>query len=69
MGTQIRRPFEKFVDSHYFESEICADAVMVLFRSTPLGKRCNSYNALTTSRKCAADSFSQDSEGYWNRQF
>jgi hypothetical protein len=40
-----------------------------LFRSTSLGKRCTSYNALPTSRKSAEDRLPQNSGGWWNRRF
>jgi hypothetical protein len=40
-----------------------------LFWSTSLGKRCNSYNAPPTSRKCAADRLPQASEEEWSRWF
>jgi hypothetical protein len=52
----LRGSFEKFMDSHYSESEFCGGAVTVsFFRSTSLGKRCTSYNATPTSWKRAAD--------------
>jgi hypothetical protein len=53
----IRGLFEKFVDSLYYsESELCGGAVTGSFSKYSLGKRCASYNASPTSRKCAADS-------------
>jgi hypothetical protein len=48
----IRRPFQKFVDSPYYsELELCGGAVTVSFSSVSLGKRCTSYNAPPTYRK------------------
>jgi hypothetical protein len=52
---KVRGPFEKFVDSPYFESDFEDVRWRSLFRSTSLGMRCTSYNAPPTSRKRAAD--------------
>jgi hypothetical protein len=42
--------FEKFVASHYSESELCGGAVM-FFLTISLGKQCTSYNTPPTSQK------------------
>jgi hypothetical protein len=64
VSSLVRGPFAKFVDSPYYsESEVCGGAVTVSFRTTPLRKRCTSYNAPPTSRKRAADPLPQASGG------